>query len=150
MKGLFSRKPIAALVAETEVSGLKRSMGAGDLIMLAIGAVIGAGCVVRGEVPPYAICMGNPAVVRRMRFEPAVIERLLRLRWWDWPKEEVEASIGWIMNEGGPALDKLAQSHLLGLMQPEDIARTALYLACDDSSMVTGQIVSVDSGVTIS
>ncbi len=43
IKGLFSRKPISALVAETEGSGLKRSLGAGDLIMLAIGAVIGAG-----------------------------------------------------------------------------------------------------------
>ena len=43
MKGLFSRKPIAALVAETESTALKRSLGAGDLIMLAIGAVIGAG-----------------------------------------------------------------------------------------------------------
>jgi basic amino acid/polyamine antiporter, APA family len=42
MNGLFSRKPIAALVAETE-GGLKRALGAGDLIMLAIGAVIGAG-----------------------------------------------------------------------------------------------------------
>jgi len=41
---LFSRKPIAALVAETEnPEGLKRALGAGDLIMLAIGAVIGAG-----------------------------------------------------------------------------------------------------------
>jgi APA family basic amino acid/polyamine antiporter len=41
---LFQRKPIAALVAETEGgSGLKRSLHAGDLIMLAIGAVIGAG-----------------------------------------------------------------------------------------------------------
>src|SRR3954468_8626275 len=41
---LFSRKPIAALVSETELShGLKRALGAGDLIMLAIGAVIGAG-----------------------------------------------------------------------------------------------------------
>src|SRR6201989_2051716 len=41
---LFSRKPIAALVNETETShGLKRALGAGDLIMLAIGAVIGAG-----------------------------------------------------------------------------------------------------------
>jgi basic amino acid/polyamine antiporter, APA family len=41
---LFQRKPIAALVAETEGSGsLKRSLRAGDLIMLAIGAVIGAG-----------------------------------------------------------------------------------------------------------
>jgi APA family basic amino acid/polyamine antiporter len=42
MNGLFSRKPIAALIAETE-GGLKRALGAGDLIMLAIGAVIGAG-----------------------------------------------------------------------------------------------------------
>src|SRR6201990_294433 len=41
---LFSRKPIASLVNETETShGLKRALGAGDLIMLAIGAVIGAG-----------------------------------------------------------------------------------------------------------
>ena len=41
---LFSRKPIAALINETESShGLKRALGAGDLIMLAIGAVIGAG-----------------------------------------------------------------------------------------------------------
>ncbi|HLK65348.1 MAG TPA: amino acid permease [Bryobacteraceae bacterium] len=44
MSQLFQRKPIAALVAETEGSGgLKRSLRAGDLIMLAIGAVIGAG-----------------------------------------------------------------------------------------------------------
>jgi APA family basic amino acid/polyamine antiporter len=44
MSQLFQRKPIAALVAETEGSGgLKRTLGAGDLIMLAIGAVIGAG-----------------------------------------------------------------------------------------------------------
>jgi basic amino acid/polyamine antiporter, APA family len=44
MSQLFKRKPIAALVAETgEGGGLKRSLGAGDLIMLAIGAVIGAG-----------------------------------------------------------------------------------------------------------
>jgi APA family basic amino acid/polyamine antiporter len=42
MNQLFRRKPIAALLAETENS-LKRVLGAGDLIMLAIGAVIGAG-----------------------------------------------------------------------------------------------------------
>ena len=44
MSQLFQRKPIAALVEETEgENALKRSLGAGDLIMLAIGAVIGAG-----------------------------------------------------------------------------------------------------------
>jgi basic amino acid/polyamine antiporter, APA family len=44
MSQLFQRKPIAALVHDTEgAQGLKRTLGAGDLIMLAIGAVIGAG-----------------------------------------------------------------------------------------------------------
>ncbi|MBV8779145.1 MAG: SDR family oxidoreductase [Alphaproteobacteria bacterium] len=49
-----------------------------------------------------------------------------------------------------PALTKLAESHLLGLIEPEDIAATALYLASDESRMVTGQVLRVDSGVTIS
>src|SRR5438309_468141 len=44
MSQLFQRKPIAALVEETHgLHSLKRTLGAGDLIMLAIGAVIGAG-----------------------------------------------------------------------------------------------------------
>jgi len=43
-KQLFQRKPIAALLADSEhAGGLKRALGAGDLIMLGIGAVIGAG-----------------------------------------------------------------------------------------------------------
>ena len=45
MRQLFQRKPIADLIvsaAETPQS-LKRVLGAGDLVMLAIGAVIGAG-----------------------------------------------------------------------------------------------------------
>ena len=42
MMQLFTRKPIADLVPEGE-HALKRVLGAGDLVMLAIGAVIGAG-----------------------------------------------------------------------------------------------------------
>jgi NAD(P)-dependent dehydrogenase (short-subunit alcohol dehydrogenase family) len=51
---------------------------------------------------------------------------------------------------GNPAIEKLGQSHLLGLIEPQDVANAALYLACDESRMVTGQLLSVDSGVTIS
>jgi APA family basic amino acid/polyamine antiporter len=41
---LFSRKPIAALLLEGDhPNALRRALGAGDLIMLGIGAVIGAG-----------------------------------------------------------------------------------------------------------
>ncbi|HMA02135.1 MAG: amino acid permease [Gemmatimonas sp.] len=44
MPSLFSRKPIADLMAEADnPNALRRMLGAGDLIMLAIGAVIGAG-----------------------------------------------------------------------------------------------------------
>src|SRR4051812_36590154 len=44
MPSLFARKPIAELIAEEgHPNSLKRELGAGDLVMLAIGAVIGAG-----------------------------------------------------------------------------------------------------------
>ena len=44
MTQLFRRKPIAALVLDDQdPRSLKRVLGAGDLVMLAIGAVIGAG-----------------------------------------------------------------------------------------------------------
>ena len=44
MSQLFQRKPIGDLLHDGEgAQSLKRSLGAGDLIMLAIGAVIGAG-----------------------------------------------------------------------------------------------------------
>src|SRR6187431_392209 len=43
MNQLFRRKPIADLIPDGGEHALKRVLGAGDLIMLAIGAVIGAG-----------------------------------------------------------------------------------------------------------
>ena len=44
MPSIFARKPIADIVTdEGDPQALRRSLGAGDLIMLAIGAVIGAG-----------------------------------------------------------------------------------------------------------
>ena len=51
---------------------------------------------------------------------------------------------------GNAALDRLAQSHLMGMIEPEDIANAALFLASDESRRITGQVLPVDSGVTIS
>lgn len=51
---------------------------------------------------------------------------------------------------GNTALDKLAQSHLVGLIEPEDIANMAVFLASDESRVITGHVYPVDSGVTIS
>ncbi|HVZ07808.1 SDR family NAD(P)-dependent oxidoreductase [Rhodopila sp.] len=52
--------------------------------------------------------------------------------------------------EGNAALDKMASSHLLGLIEPADIANMALFLACDESARITGQVYPVDSGLIIS
>jgi APA family basic amino acid/polyamine antiporter len=73
MKSLFATKPISALLAEEgHPNSLKRALGAGDLIMLAIGAVIGAGIfgsigsAAAGQVGPHGevIRLGaGPALV---------------------------------------------------------------------------------------
>ena len=51
---------------------------------------------------------------------------------------------------GNPALGRLADSHLVGMIEPTDIANMAVFLASEESRMVTGHIYPVDSGVTIS
>ncbi|HKY96964.1 MAG TPA: amino acid permease [Gemmatimonadaceae bacterium] len=71
--GLFARKPIADLLAEEgHPNALKRALGAGDLIMLAIGAVIGAGIfssigtAAAGEILPSGVVVrygAGPALV---------------------------------------------------------------------------------------
>jgi acetyltransferase-like isoleucine patch superfamily enzyme len=53
------------------------------------GAVVGAYSVVTKDVRPYAVVAGVPAIERRRRFDDDVIDQLMRIRWWDWPDEEV-------------------------------------------------------------
>jgi len=48
-----------------------------------------------------------------------------------------------------PAVRALEERHVLGLVDPIDIAQMAVYLASDESKVVTGQIFPVDSGLTI-
>ena len=53
------------------------------------GVIVGAGAVVRGTIPDYAVVTGNPAQVAKMRFAPQEIETLNALGWWDWPPDLV-------------------------------------------------------------
>lgn len=56
------------------------------------GAVIGGSAVVTKDVPPYAIVVGNPAKVLRLRCKEEMIEKLLELKWWDFPEEVIKAN----------------------------------------------------------
>lgn len=47
------------------------------------GAVVASGSVVTKDVPDYAIVAGNPARIKRFRFEESTIGRLLQSQWWE-------------------------------------------------------------------
>lgn len=54
------------------------------------GAVIGAGSVVTKSVPAFAVAVGNPARVIRMRFSEAITQIVSGIEWWNWPDEKIQ------------------------------------------------------------
>lgn len=72
-------------------------IGYGATIMSGVhigqGAVIAAGAVVTKDVPPYAIVGGVPAKVIKYRFEPEMIEELLKVDYSKLTKEDIEKHI---------------------------------------------------------
>jgi len=47
------------------------------------GAIIGAMSVVTKDIEPYVIACGNPATIKKHRFEQGAIEKLLDIEWWN-------------------------------------------------------------------
>lgn len=70
------------------------------------GAVIGAGAVVVKDVPPYAIVGGVPARIIRYRFNPEIIDGLIKLQWWTLPEEQIKNNIH-LFQSGSIDLDAL-------------------------------------------
>ncbi len=62
---------------------LKRGINIGN------GAVVGAGSIVTKNVPDYAVVAGNPAKIIKYRFNENIIERLIKVKWWNLPLEEL-------------------------------------------------------------
>lgn len=60
-------------------------------VRLGEGAVIATSSVVTKDVPPYAVVGGNPAKIIKYRFPQDVIDRILALKIYDRPEEEIEA-----------------------------------------------------------
>jgi virginiamycin A acetyltransferase len=55
-----------------------------DGISIGNGAAIGAGAVVSKDIPPYAIAVGSPIHILKYRHPPEIIEKLNKIKWWDW------------------------------------------------------------------
>ena len=78
--------------------GANTFINASKVTYIGDGAIIGAGAVVIENVPPYAIVVGVPAKIKRYRFEPRVIETLLRVKWWNWSADEINANLDALMS----------------------------------------------------
>lgn len=57
------------------------------------GAVIAAKSVVTKDVPPYSIVGGLPAKVIKYRFSDEKIEKLLKIKWWNWREKKIRKNI---------------------------------------------------------
>jgi len=112
--------PPAALLPPTDPSMLRTGdvtigndvwIGHGALILagadIGDGAVVGAAAVVAGRVEPYSIVVGNPARVIRKRFDEDTIQKLLEVRWWDWPTERINANLDVIFGFDLSRIDRL-------------------------------------------
>lgn len=87
-------------------------LGYGALILpgaqIGNGVIVGAGAVVRGHIPDYAIITGNPAQISRYRFPPQAIARLLRLQWWHWPAANITRALPALLKHDLAALERAA------------------------------------------
>ncbi len=61
---------------------IKRGVKIGD------GAVIAARSIVTKDVPPYAVVAGAPASIKKLRFDEAVVDRLLASEWWNYSYDQ--------------------------------------------------------------
>lgn len=57
------------------------------------GAVIGTNSLVTKDVPPYSIVGGDPAKIIRYRFDEDTIDKLLKIKWWNFDDKRLQRAI---------------------------------------------------------
>lgn len=58
-------------------------------VIIGTGSIIGAHSVVVHDIEPYTIVAGVPAKIIRKRFDDQTIEKLLKLKWWNWSDKKI-------------------------------------------------------------
>jgi acetyltransferase-like isoleucine patch superfamily enzyme len=67
----------------------------GDNVTIMSGVHIGDGAVIANsshvckDVVPYTIVGGNPAKLIKKRFTEEQISKLMEIKWWNWPDEDI-------------------------------------------------------------
>jgi virginiamycin A acetyltransferase len=63
------------------------------------GAIIAANSHVVKNVEPYSIVGGNPAKHIKYRFSKEQIEKLLKIKWWNWKDEKIKKFMHLLMSK---------------------------------------------------
>lgn len=61
-----------------------------DGVTIGDGAIIGAGAVVSKNIPPYAIAVGCPIIIKGYRFDDTTIQNLLNINWWNFSDDNLK------------------------------------------------------------
>lgn len=76
-------------------------------VVIGDGAVVGAKAVVTKDVPPYAVVVGNPGKVVKYRFDDEIIEKLLKIKWWNWSDRKVAKNLSLLCSNDTERITKL-------------------------------------------
>lgn len=62
------------------------------------GSVILPMSLVTKDIPPYTVAGGIPAKPLRQRIPSHLIDKMIKIAWWDWPEEKIKEALPYIMS----------------------------------------------------
>ncbi len=77
-----------------------------DGIEIGDGCIIGAKSIVTKSVPPYSVVVGNPAQIKSKRFSDSEIQKLIKVKWWNWDIEKIKSKASHISEINTNFLDE--------------------------------------------
>jgi len=74
------------------------------------GAVIAANATITKNVPAYAVVAGLPCKIIKYRFDNESIEKLLKIKWWNWDEHKVQEMIPLLSSSN---INEFFEKHLI-------------------------------------
>jgi virginiamycin A acetyltransferase len=71
------------------------------------GAIIATNSTVIKNVEPYSIVGGNPATEIKKRFSDYTINKLLKIKWWNWNEEKITRNLQFLTDKD---IDKIEEA----------------------------------------